>query len=575
MLPALLLLISCTPSVPAGAAILTLDPDAVRHPTGRLIGWNLGSGTRYAPVDDRSHPEWRTDVRQRAIAELATIRSEADPPLMRFSGRQIDGLNGQDGYHFLDFAHPETEPAATDSMAVHQYMALIDEVGADPLVTLNFGSGTVSEATSYARYLNSDDLTDDEAAFRTFWGQSRPYDQPVFEIGNEPYGAWNTGFTSTGPFSYANPSADHGGDPDWHDRPAESAADAALRGIAYMDAVTAVSPDARFWWPISRADFTGWGGPTAAVSQLAPLLEDPRVEAVAIHHYQVDDTAALGVTATNAMSIAVGGSTFLEPGYHLLQDELATLNRSEPMQIAVSEFGVAGYFASSDFRLGHTAAMGLGTADMLIAFANWGVSHSTQQIALSFDDTDSDPLLEDWYHPYRFDDEGEIFELPIARVTRLFGDFMLPAVLDQSWDNNDDIRAGDGSEESPLFFYKTVHVAAFASEDGNRISLVLLNRDTDEVVVPCPDDAEDGCQPEIDPGNRPVRVELPGDWVLVKHARWAPRQWNYNVHYQDQELEDPRDPNVPIDDAFLRHNGHTLDVDLGPNSVVGVLLERN
>ncbi|MEM6991626.1 MAG: hypothetical protein AAF721_14060, partial [Myxococcota bacterium] len=214
-------------------------------PTGDLIGWNIGRGTLYGPEGDPLHPEWRTPERVEAFALLQEIRAgNGDAPLVRFSGLQIDGALGEDGYHYWDFVDPMHAVADDDNMASFEYMAIVEELGAEPLVTLNFGSGSAQEAADYVAHLVGTDAADPRVAARRAWGREEPYRPRAYELGNEIYAAWNTGYGEDGDFSYANPNAMNGGDPAWHGRPASSAADFAARALEYVEAVLAEDPAA-------------------------------------------------------------------------------------------------------------------------------------------------------------------------------------------------------------------------------------------------------------------------------------------------------------------------------------------
>ena len=258
-----------------------LTGDALQvEPVGTLIGWNIGQGTLYGPAGDPLHPEWRTPEHVQAFARLREIRPrEGARPHVRFSGLQIDGTIGGDGYHFFQFADPAHIPAATDNMAPFQYMAIVDEIDASPLATLNFGSGTAQEAADYVTHLVGTDANDPLVAARHHWGNLTPFAPRAHEIGNEVYGFWNTASTDTGAFSYANPAATNGGDPPWYGRPASDPADFAARALEYVEAVVAVDPDARLWVPVGQSSMEfGWGTFASTITALAPLLEHPAVE---------------------------------------------------------------------------------------------------------------------------------------------------------------------------------------------------------------------------------------------------------------------------------------------------------
>jgi hypothetical protein len=394
--------------------------------TGRLIGWNLGRGTYYAPEHGALHPEWRTPERVEAAARLREVVAPGGPaPYVRFSGLQIDGAIGGDGYHFWDFVRPDRTPLPTDNMAVTDYATLSDEISGELSVTLNFGSGTAAEAANYARYLTGSDASDPFVAARIQAGRAAPYDVKVFEIGNEVYGAWNTGFSADGAYSFANPRALNGGDPTWSGKPASNAADFAARALEYIRAVQAVIPSARFRVPLSQATMDAWGGLDDAIAALTPLLREPAVDAVVIHFYKADDALTLGLTDVNAPEFMLSGSELFRTRFAELRARLNQIPRAKPLQIAITEYHVADGFSRGKFLLGNTAAVGLGLADMLVFFSQLGIEHACQHLSLAFGDT-PDPLIEPWYNPFLSGTPSGLLNRPAYSVTRLFAGMLLP-----------------------------------------------------------------------------------------------------------------------------------------------------
>lgn len=478
------------------------EPDRA---TGRLIGWNVGRGTLYAPAGDTIHPEWRTPQRQAAFAALAQIRSPHQKPFVRFSGLQIDGLLGGDGYHFWEFVRPDRPVDDDDNMGAWQWMAIVDEVDAEPLTMLNFGSGTADEAARYVDHLAG--TGSPEAMARATWGHPEPYPTRIYELGNEIYGEWNTGYHDDGNYSYANPDAQHGGDPDWHGRPASDAADYAARALTYIEAVRAVDPDAVFWVPFSQASMDAWGGVEAAVADLEPLLLDPRVEAVVVHHYQVDDASVLGAPDMAAPELALVGPELFAPQYNDLRQRLDALARDEPLQIAVTEYHVAGAFTFGAFDdRADTPLVGLGVGAMLIGFAELGIDEAAQHMAIAFaGSADQELLFEPWYNPLK-EVQGEVIPRPSYAATKLFAEHMLentvvPEVLDVP--TRSYASAGYG------FDYEVVQAIAFVA--GDAATVVLLNRDlqSDHAVTL-----------DTPPGQR---------WTVAAVQAYAPRAWDEPV----------------------------------------------
>ncbi len=549
----LLLTLACNPNAnPAeGSFIGELDPTDVAHPTGQLVGFNLGRGTYYAAEDDPFHPEWRTDQRRQAIEALSLFQNPGgQQATMRFSGLQIDGTLGGDGYHFQDFVRQSRGSVPSDNMSTFEYMTLMREANAKPVVMLNFGSGTAQEAGEYATHLNGADGTDPNVQMRTHWGDIDPYGVEIFEVGNESYGFWNTGYSATGDHSYANPGAAQGGDALWHGKPSSTPEDYAARALTYIQAVQQSTPDARFWIPLSQADMEGWGGPAESVPRLAAVLENPAVEAVVIHHYQVDDSRTLGFEDSNDPAIVLAGSRFLEPGYLELFEVLEGVNREEPLQVAITEWGVAGFFAPPDFTLGRTTAMGLGTADALISFSRWGIDHAQQHVALWFGALGDEILLEEWYQPFRFS-EGQRYWLPRTRVYKLFADHLLQDTLTLDLTGGLELVGGDGSDARPLFSYDAVHATAFVDADQDEMTVVLLNRDVDDT--------------------HPVRLYFPDEgWYVADANTFAPWQWQW-----DAWVTTPgHDPDVGLTIPYFRQQGGLVDLELPRGSVVAIRLIR-
>jgi hypothetical protein len=512
-----------------------------RAPTGRLIGWNLGRGTYYAPERDARHPAWRTAERVQAAARLREIAAPGGPPpYVRFSGLQIDGTLGADGYHFWDFANPDRPPQPTDNMAVTDFATLSDEIGGELTVTLNFGSGTAAEAANYVKYLTGSDARDPFVAARMRAGRADPYDVKVFEIGNEVYGFWNTAFRADGAYSYANPEALNGGDPAWSGRPASDARHFAARSIEYVRAVQAVLPSARFRVPLSQATMDAWGGLESSLSALEPLLREPAVDAVVVHFYKADDALlTLGVEDVNAPEFMLSGSELFRGGFDTLRARLSELERERPLEVAITEYHVADAFSRGKFLLGDTAAVGLGLADMLVLFAQLGIEHACQHLSLAFGDT-QDLLVEPWYNPFLAGQSG-VLNRPAYVVTRLFAKLLLPrrgtlVPVRVPQATHPSAAQGDAPDR--------VHAAAFASDDGREGTVFLLQRDLQRALR--------------------VTFDLEPGFTVAEADLWSPERFD----------QDARSSEITTTRAPTRQDGRRVQVVVPPHSILALRLRR-
>ncbi len=467
------------PTVPDADVVLDVDFDDRSHRVGKLIGWNIGAGSRYSPPDGQRHPEWRTEETRESLRRLSEVRpANGDRPIVRFSGLQIDGAIGLDGYHFFDFADPESEPMDSDNVAPFEYMAMIDEVDADPLIMFNFGSGTAMEARAYVRHLVGTDEADPFVAARRFWGRDAPWPVTLYEIANEIYEPFNTGYLALGTYSYANPDAANGGDPPWFGKPASSAQNYADRASEYIDRVLAAQPSARFYIPLTQSTWTGWGGPEQSLPMLAPLLERPEVVGVVVHQYIIDDgqTAHGWKKAEDAWLLSSGD--FYRPLFIELRPMLDALDRAEPLELTVTE-----YLGAALDPMGSVYAADLSVSDMLMLYAEVGVDVALEHMTLA-EDPAADPIVRDWHKPF-FNREGAVLNRPALEITKLFAEHLWHDVVNivPVESPTEYQRLGDSGYE-----YDLVRSVAFVSEDEAHGSVMLLNRDledaqTVEIVV--------------------------------------------------------------------------------------------
>jgi alpha-N-arabinofuranosidase len=118
-------------------------------------------------------------------------------PVLRWPGG-----NFVSNYHWQDGIGPKDERPARTELAwggvesnrfgTHEFMEYCAELGAEPYICLNMGSGDLEEALAWVEYCNSQRETA-WAKLRRQNGQAAPFAVQWWGLGNELYGAWQVG----------------------------------------------------------------------------------------------------------------------------------------------------------------------------------------------------------------------------------------------------------------------------------------------------------------------------------------------------------------------------------------------
>lgn len=132
---------------------------------------------------------FRTDV-AREVKELGV-------PIVRYPGG-----NFISGYHWLDGVGPKAQRPTvlerawnsleTNQFGTNEFVEWCALVGAEPLLGLNFGTGTVEMAVAYVEYCNLDRGTR-WSELRRSHGYDRPHQVRYWCLGNEMDGPWQIG----------------------------------------------------------------------------------------------------------------------------------------------------------------------------------------------------------------------------------------------------------------------------------------------------------------------------------------------------------------------------------------------
>ncbi len=132
---------------------------------------------------------WRADT----VARLKELNS----PVYRWPGGNfVSGYNWRDGIGDPDKRPPRKNPAwkgiEHNDVGIHEYMALMREIGAEPYVAVNTGLADETAAAQEVEYLNGSAGTP-LGRLRAQNGHPEPFGVKWFAVGNEMYGNWQLG----------------------------------------------------------------------------------------------------------------------------------------------------------------------------------------------------------------------------------------------------------------------------------------------------------------------------------------------------------------------------------------------
>ena len=146
---------------------------------------------------------WTLDGTQLRADTLALIEA-LGPPLVRYPGG-----NFASGYHWEDGIGPHDkrprrydeawQAEESNQVGTDEFMAFCTQVGAEPFLVVNDGSGTPEEAARWVAYCNQPADTE-QGRRRAASGHPDPYQVKLWGVGNEVWGEWQIGHT--GPQEY-------------------------------------------------------------------------------------------------------------------------------------------------------------------------------------------------------------------------------------------------------------------------------------------------------------------------------------------------------------------------------------
>lgn len=112
------------------------------------------------------------------------------------------GGNFVSNYHWEDGIGPKNQRPTrfdlawqkeeTNRFGTDEFIEYCREIGAEPYICVNMGTGTLDEALHWLEYCNGKGNTH-YAQLRRIYGHSEPYSVKFWGIGNEMYGEWQVG----------------------------------------------------------------------------------------------------------------------------------------------------------------------------------------------------------------------------------------------------------------------------------------------------------------------------------------------------------------------------------------------
>ena len=132
---------------------------------------------------------WRVDT--------LSLLKELNAPVYRWPGGNfVSGYDWKDGIGDPDKRPPRKNPAWTgvepNDVGIHEYMALMREIDAEPYIAVNTGLADEGAAAQEVEYLNGSASTP-LGKLRAQNGHPEPFRVKWFAVGNEMYGAWQLG----------------------------------------------------------------------------------------------------------------------------------------------------------------------------------------------------------------------------------------------------------------------------------------------------------------------------------------------------------------------------------------------
>jgi len=136
--------------------------------------------------------------------EVVDMARDLNCGMMRLGGNEISCYHWQDGVG-PEYLRPNRKSEAwghwtNKYFGTDEFISFCKNLGVEPLICVNAGSGTPEEAAQWVEYCNGS-IDTPMGKLRAENGHPEPYNVKYWEIGNEIYGPWQTGHCTAEEFA--------------------------------------------------------------------------------------------------------------------------------------------------------------------------------------------------------------------------------------------------------------------------------------------------------------------------------------------------------------------------------------
>ncbi len=452
-----------TRMLPPANATITVDAGTITGVAGDLVGASTET-LHYTLPGETQHPDWNQQTPNQILDLVRQLNPATGETAfsLRF-GSQFDGgrmkgvrAGGADGYHWQQVFTPGSGAINLDEAA-----GMARKAGGSLTAQINFGSGTAQEAAAEVAYANGTDTSLAEVALRHQHGFTDPYNITRWEIGGELYDSGTTGFSNTGEYSYANPTAKNGGDSVWYNKPSSDPANYAARSVVFARAMRAASPVPIKLFLTIAVPGSAWGSLRNQISTLISLAGQD-IDGFNIHLYPVGEGPRTGLTELDILGASNRSDSWLAEA----QADIKSFAPSgKHYELIVSEYNIA---IHSIAQLDNLAG-GLATAAMLASFANRGISEANHYSL----DTGS-------YGLFYYNQDGSLdTPRPSYQALQLFAGHLGSKVIASVAEGSATLHSTGGTLVPGIDFSPLVTTASLSS-DGKSLYLIVVNRDPEQ-----------------------------------------------------------------------------------------------
>lgn len=374
-------------------------------------------------------------------AVLEQIRA-LNPPVIRYPGGCF-----ADCYHFEDgIGDIDQRPYRQNlhwggdvdhGFGTDEYIKFCRNVGCEPMICVNFGSGTPEEAAAWVEYCNGSEDTP-YGRLRALNGQKEPFGVKYWDIGNEIFGDWEIGHSSAGEFAEK-----------------------------YL----------RFYEAMKEKDdsivFMICGGEGDCRSQewnqtIADTVGE-KMDSVCLHMYAVKSMEGITHNNEEVYYAAVGSVKKYE---EILKDSYETVNRNSSKEIlmAVTEYNEASIVDSYREQTLEAAIFNAGMLNMFL-------KNCDKLLLCNYSD-----LVNGWPGGCIVSRDGHVFPTANYYALKLYSETKLVKVFEIESDSPTYNTAETIGNVEPLSGVPYVDAAAGCDEEGRTV-LFVINRSLEEEVT--------------------------------------------------------------------------------------------